>query len=147
MGKKRVAKKGFSGDKRSAEGGRSSGGRLSRKTLEKGVLYIQATYNNTKATLTDEKGDTVVWASSGNLGFKGARKSTPFAAAKVGEELGEKAKMLGTKEVSVVLRGVGSGRESCVRGFLARSGSGISTMEDRTPIPFNGPRPPKPRRV
>jgi len=147
MGKKRVAKKGFS-DKSAAGGaGAGASGKLSRKKLDAGTLFIQATYNNTKALLADTKGATVVWSSSGALGFKGARKGTPFAAAQVGEQLGEKAHTLGTKEVNIILRGVGSGRESCIRGFLARSGATVNVIEDRTPIPFNGPRPPKSRRV
>jgi len=146
MGKKRIVKKG-STDKR-VEGTQSSSvSQLSRKKLDKGMLFVQATYNNTKVLLTDKKGNSVIWSSSGALGFKGARKGTPFAAAKVGEELGKKAKILGVTEVDVIIRGVGSGRESCIRGFLAQSGSLVNTIQDRTPVPFNGPRPPKPRRV
>lgn len=147
MGKKRIVKKGATGKRSTTTKSAAAPKKLSRKSLEHGVLHIQATYNNTKALLTDPKGDAVVSSSSGALGFKGARKGTPFAAAKVGEELGDKAKQLNTKEIDVIFEGVGSGRESCVRGFLARSGAVINTMQDRTPIPFNGPRPPKPRRV
>jgi small subunit ribosomal protein S11 len=85
-------------------------------------------------------------ASSGALGFKGARKSTPFAAAKVGEIIGEKAGQMGMKEASVVIRGVGAGRESALRAFAGK-GIGVTKITDKTPVPFNGPRAPKPRRV
>jgi small subunit ribosomal protein S11 len=97
-------------------------------------------------TLTDKKGDTLCWSSSGSLGFKGAKKGTPFAAAKVGEIVGEKAQLMGVKEVEVVVCGVGAGRESSIRGFMSR-GVALSSIKDVTPIPHNGPRPPKPRRV
>lgn len=146
MGKKRVAKKGAT-EKQEAGAHPAGPSQLSRKKLDTGRLFVQATYNSTKALLTDPEGNAVVWSSSGALGFKGARKGTPFAAAKVGEDLGEKARALGLREVAVVIRGVGSGRESCIRGFIARSGALVASIEDRTPIPFNGPRPPKARRV
>lgn len=144
MGKKRIITKGETG----AEGGigAAGGGRGSKTKLETGVLYVQSTYNNTLLTLTDRNGNTVLWSSSGSLGFKGAKKGTPFAAAKVGEALGEKANAAGVREVSIVVTGVGSGRESSIRGFTSK-GIGISSIKDMTPVPFNGPRPPKPRRV
>jgi small subunit ribosomal protein S11 len=145
MGKKRIVKKG--GDSGEGAGRGKSAGRLSRRKLERGILHVQATYNNTKAILTEADGGAVAWSSSGSLGFKGAKKGTPFAAAQIGELLGDKAKTLGLKEVLVVVRGVGSGRESVIRAFLARSGAVISSIQDRTPVPFNGPRPPRPRRV
>lgn len=147
MGKKRVAKKGESG--KGAKGGAKSvsSGKLPRKRLEKGILHVQATYNNTKMLLSEANGSAVVWSSSGSLGFKGAKKGTPFAAAKIGEVVGEKAKRLGTKEVSVIVNGVGSGRESAIRAFLTASGAQITRIQDRTPVPFNGPRPRKARRV
>ena len=97
-------------------------------------------------TLTDEKGDAVFSSSSGSLGFKGAKKGTPFAAGKVGDFLAEKAQVLGLKEVDIIVKGVGAGRESSIRAFTSR-GIGISSIKDTTPIPFNGPKPPKPRRV
>lgn len=145
MGKKRIVKKGETGGE-SAKGKRGAA-KLSRKRMEQGILHVQATYNNTKLILTEVDGGAVAWSSSGSLGFKGAKKGTPFAAAQIGELLGEKAKTLGLKEVRVIVNGVGSGRESAIRAFLAKSGAIISTIEDRTPVPFNGPRPPKPRRV
>ena len=148
MGKKRVAKKGESGKSSGKAGAKSvSSGKLARKRLEKGILHVQSTYNNTKIMLSETNGEAVAWSSSGALGFKGAKKGTPFAAAKIGEVVGEKAKRLGTKEVEVVVNGVGSGRESAIRAFLTASGSQISRIQDRTPIPFNGPRPRKARRV
>lgn len=144
MGKKRIIKK--------AGGGADQGlksrsiARTPKKKLESGTLHIQATYNNTRITLTDKKGNAVIWSSSGALGFKGAKKSTPFAAAKVGELLGEKATLMGVKEVDVVVKGVGSGRESSLRAFAAR-GIQISGIRDTTPVPHNGPCSKKPRRV
>ena len=143
MGKKRIVKKGGEGETGSA--GRSSA-RASKRKLEQGRLYVQATYNNTKVSLADTSGNTVAWSSSGSLGFSGAKKGTPFAAAKVGELLGEKALAMGVKEVDVIVGGVGSGRESSVRAFAGK-GIHINSIKDVTPIPHNGPRPPKPRRV
>ncbi|MDP6387675.1 MAG: 30S ribosomal protein S11 [Candidatus Pacebacteria bacterium] len=144
MGKKRVIKKaGGEADKGLQS---RSLARVPKRKLDTGVLHIQATYNNTKLILTDKKGGSVMWSSSGSLGFKGAKKGTPFAAAKVGELLGEKASMIGVKDVSVVIKGVGGGRESALRGFTAK-GIQVSSIKDTTPVPHNGPRPPKPRRV
>lgn len=120
--------------------------KATKRHLEKGVLHIEATFNNTKAVLTDEKGNAVVASSAGALGFSGARKSTPYAAAKVGEFLGEKGTMIGLKEAAVVIRGVGAGRESVLRAFSSK-GIQIRAIKDVTPVPHNGPRPPKPRRV
>lgn len=142
MGKKRIVKKG--GDAGAAGGASSS--RSSKKKFDKGVLYVEATYNNTKVALTDERGNMVTWSSSGSLGFAGAKKGTPFAAAKVGELIGERATASGVKEVSVIVSGVGAGRESSIRAF-ATKGIHISAIKDTTPVPHNGPRPPKPRRV
>ena len=114
--------------------------------MDTGILYVQSTYNNTKLLLTDDKGNAVFASSAGALGFKGAKKGTPFAAAKVGETLAAKAQPLGLKEVAVVVKGVGSGRESSIRGFVSK-GILISSIKDKTPVPFNGPKPKKPRRV
>jgi small subunit ribosomal protein S11 len=118
----------------------------SKKHFDTGILYVESTYNNTKLTLTDAKSNTLGWSSSGSLGFKGAKKGTPFAAAKVGETLAAKAQTLGVKEVSVVVKGVGSGRESAIRGFISK-GINLTTIRDKTPVPHNGPKPPKPRRT
>ena len=142
MGKKRIVKKG--GD--SAGAGSASSSRQSKRRLESGILNVEATYNNTKVSLADALGNIVTWSSAGSLGFAGAKKGTPFAAAKVGELVGERAAGMGVKEVSVVVAGVGAGRESSIRAFSTK-GIAISSIKDMTPVPHNGPRPPKPRRV
>ncbi len=141
MGKKRIAtteQEGSTG----ATGTKAS----SKKRLEAGILHVESTYNNTKLLLTDKKGNAVLASSSGKLGFKGAKKGTPFASAKVGETLGTLAHEMGLKEVSVVVKGVGSGRESAIRGFISK-GASLTSIKDVTPVPHNGPKPKKPRRV
>ena len=120
--------------------------RVPKKKLAAGTLNILATFNNTMLTLSDQKGNSIIAASSGALGFKGSRKSTPFAAAKVGEIIGEKAQQMGMKEAKVVIKGVGAGRESALRAFAGK-GIAVVKITDRTPVPHNGPRAPKARRV
>ena len=120
--------------------------KLGKKRFDSGILSIESTYNNTKLSLTDPKGNTLATSSSGALGFRGAKKGTPFAAAKVGETLASRAQEFGIKEVKVVVKGVGSGRESAIRGFISK-GINLSTIQDMTPVPHNGPKPPKPRRT
>lgn len=144
MGKKRIIKKSGKG----LDQGRKERAlaKVAKRRLDKGVLHVEATFNNTKAVLTDEKGNAVMASSAGSLGFSGARKSTPYAATKVGELLGEKALAIGVKEAGVVIRGIGAGRESVLRAFAAK-GIQISSILDKTPVPHNGPRAPKPRRV
>ncbi len=144
MGKKRIIKK--SG--RGLDQGRKERAlaKSAKRRMEKGILHVEATFNNTKAVLTDEKGNVVMSSSAGALGFSGARKSTPYAAAKVGELLGDKALAIGLKEASVIIRGIGAGRESALRAFAGK-GIGIKAIKDQTPVPHNGPRPPKARRV
>lgn len=144
MGKKRVIKKQGAGVD-SALRNRSLAN-VPKKRLVTGILHVQSTYNNTRLLLTDEKGNAVLSSSSGSLGFKGAKKGTPFAAAKVGELIGEKAESIGVKEVDVIVKGVGAGRESSIRAFSSK-GIGILSIKDATPVPHNGPRPRKPRRV
>jgi len=144
MGKKRIIKK--KGTTMSKGLKARALAKTSKRKLAEGVLNVQATYNNTKVTLADMDGNVVAWSSSGALGFSGAKKSTPFAAAKVGEVVGEKAKMMGVKEVAAVIKGVGSGRESALRAFVA-VGINLTSVKDETPVPHNGPRPPKARRV
>ncbi|OHA93301.1 MAG: 30S ribosomal protein S11 [Candidatus Zambryskibacteria bacterium RIFCSPHIGHO2_12_FULL_38_34] len=117
-----------------------------KKKVESGILHVRSTYNNTELVLTDKKGNVLAVSSSGKLGFKGAKKGTPFAAAKVGETLGAKAQTLGIKEIGVIVKGVGSGRESGIRGFISK-GINLISIKDATPIPYNGPKPKKPRRV
>ncbi|MSU55574.1 MAG: 30S ribosomal protein S11 [Candidatus Taylorbacteria bacterium] len=141
MGKKRIVKTGDG-----AAGNKAPAQTSSKKKVESGVLYVQSTFNNTTLLLTDTKGNALAWSSSGSLGFKGAKKGTPFAAAKVGETLALKAVAMGMKEISVVVKGVGSGRESSIRGFISKD-IALVGVKDRTPVPHNGPRPPKPRRV
>lgn len=145
MGKKRIVKKGEEGDGKSGASSTQSSS-SSKKRVEVGRLCVESTYNNTKVALTDMKGATLAWSSSGSLGFRGAKKGTPFAAAKVGETLAVKAQAIGIKEISVVIKGVGSGREAAVRGFISK-GIGLLSVTDQTPVPHNGPKPKKPRRV
>lgn len=143
MGKKKVI------NKSSAEAGQgksASSAKLPRKKIGSGILFINSTFNNTIITLTDKDGNTVLTASSGSVGFKGTKKSTPFAASKAAEGMAEKAKLMGVAEISVVVKGVGAGRESAIRTFISK-GFDIKSIKDATPIPHNGPRPPKPRRV
>ncbi len=117
-----------------------------RRNVSRGVAHIKATFNNTLVTITDMNGEVLAWASAGTIGFKGSRKSTPFAATRAAEEVAEKVKKMGLAEVEVRIRGAGSGRESAVTALQSR-GIKISAVEDRTPIPHNGCRPRKKRRV
>src|SRR6056297_1700421 len=139
MGKKRIMKKSGGSD---VAGTSRALNRIPKRKLASGTLNILATFNNTLLTLTDPKGNSVMAASSGALGFKGSRKSTPFAAAKVGEIIGEKAQQMGMKDAEVFIKGVGAGRESALRAFAGK-GIGILKITDKTPVPFNGPRAPK----
>jgi small subunit ribosomal protein S11 len=117
-----------------------------KKNVPSGVVHIQATFNNTIVTITDQVGNTVSWSSAGVKGFKGSRKSTPFAAQLVAEDAARKAMDHGMKSVGVFVKGPGSGRESALRA-IANSGLKITHIRDVTPIPHNGCRPPKRRRV
>ena len=118
-----------------------------KKVVEaEGVAHIQATFNNTLITITDRAGNAVVWASAGKAGFKGSKKSTPFAATVAAEQAGREAVGLGVKRVDVRVQGPGSGRESAIQA-LAASGLFIKSITDVTPLPHNGCRPPKKRRV
>lgn len=114
--------------------------------ITKGIAHIQATFNNTVITITDTQGNAICWSSSGTAGFKGSRKSTPFAAQIAADQAAKKALEQGLKEVEVCVKGPGSGRESAIRGLQA-GGLNITTIRDVTPIPHNGCRPPKRRRV
>ncbi len=116
------------------------------KQIAKGKIYIQASYNNTTITVTDERGEVLAWSSAGALGFNGPKKATPYAAAKVSEAILEKIKKTGFLEVEIFVKGIGSGRESAIRA-LASHGLNIVSIKDVTPIPHNGPRPKKIRRV
>lgn len=120
--------------------------RRARKNIEKGQAHIASTFNNTMVTLTDMSGNVISWASAGQLGFRGSRKSTPFAAQEAAQEAANKAKEHGLKSVEVYVKGPGSGREAAIRSLQA-SGLEVTMIKDVTPIPHNGCRPPKRRRV
>jgi small subunit ribosomal protein S11 len=117
-----------------------------RRNVAKAIVHIKATFNNTQITITDTDGDTICWDSAGTVGFKGSRKSTPFAAQRAAEKCANAAKRSGVREVEVKVKGPGSGRESAISALQA-AGLRISSIEDVTPIPHNGCRPPKRRRV
>ena len=120
--------------------------RREKKNIEKGAVHIRATFNNTIVTITDAQGNAISWASAGELGFKGSRKSTPFAAQSAAETAAKAAMEHGLKSVEVYVRGPGSGRESAIRA-LETVGLQITLIKDVTPVPHNGCRPPKRRRV
>lgn len=122
------------------------GKKKEKKMVQVGIAHIQASFNNTIVTITDMNGGTVAWASAGSQGFKGSRKSTPFAATRAGETAARKAMEHGMRQVDVHINGPGSGRESAVRA-LQSAGLRINLIRDVTPIPHNGCRPPKRRRV
>jgi small subunit ribosomal protein S11 len=117
-----------------------------KKFIPHGRAYIQATYNNTIVTITDPAGDVVAWSSAGRCGFKGPKKATPYAASIIVKEVAEKAKNMGLRSVDVFVKGVGSGREGAVRALNANN-INVQSIKDITPIPHNGCRPPKVRRV
>jgi small subunit ribosomal protein S11 len=117
-----------------------------RKNIPVGKAYIQSTFNNTVITLTDPNGNVISWASAGTVGFKGSRKSTPYAAQMAGENAARRAVDHGLRQVEVLVRGPGSGREAAIRSLQA-AGIQVSSIRDVTPIPHNGCRPPKRRRV
>ncbi len=120
--------------------------KTAKKKITSGVLHIDATFNNTKVLFSDKVGNTLFWSSAGSLGFRGAKKGTPFAASKVGDIIGGKAMALGVKDSDVIVLGVGSGREPAIRAFMAH-GIEITSIKDATPVPHNGPKAKKPRRV
>lgn len=117
-----------------------------RRNVAAGIAYIKATFNNTTVTITDGKGDALCWASAGTSGFKGSRKSTPFAGQMAAQQAAEKAKKYGVKDVEVKVKGPGSGRESAITALEA-AGLKVKSIEDITPLPHNGCRPRKKRRV
>lgn len=119
----------------------------SKKVVDaEGIVHVQATFNNTMITITDVRGNTVAWGSAGKAGFKGSKKSTPFAATVASEAAGREAMSLGVRRVHVRVQGPGSGRESAIQA-LASAGLQVKSIKDVTPIPHNGCRPPKRRRV
>jgi small subunit ribosomal protein S11 len=124
----------------------AAGKKKVRRHVNKAIAYIKATFNNTIVTVTDPAGDVLCWATAGTAGFKGSRKSTPFAAQRAAEICAERAAKFGVRELDVRVNGPGSGRESAITG-LQNSGIVVRTIEDITPLPHNGCRPPKKRRV
>lgn len=124
----------------------SSGKKKIRKNVTRAIAFVKATFNNTIVTITDVNGDVLCWASAGTSGFKGSRKSTPFAAQRAAETCADKARKFGVKEMEVRVRGPGSGRESAITG-LQFGGVTVKSIEDITPLPHNGCRPRKKRRV
>ena len=117
-----------------------------KKNIESGIVHIQSTFNNTIVMITDVHGNSLAWSSAGALGFKGSKKSTPFAAQMASEAAAKAAQEQGLKTVSVTVKGPGSGRESAIRA-LAAAGLNVTSISDVTPVPHNGARPPKRRRV
>ena len=117
-----------------------------KKNITDGILFVNSTFNNTLITITDEQGNAIAWSSAGTMVFKGSRKSTPFAAQMAAEDAGRKAQEHGLKNLKVRVTGPGSGRESAVRA-IASMGYTVTAIDDTTPIPHNGCRPPKRRRV
>ena len=118
-----------------------------RKNIAKGIIHISATFNNTVVTVTDEMGNVIAWSSAGSLGFKGSKKSTPYAAQQAVEDALTKAKEHGLKEIGIKVQGPGSGRETAVKSVGTSEGVKVSFLKDVTPLPHNGCRPPKRRRV
>ena len=125
---------------------RRGGARKTKRTLSSGHVHIYATFNNTIVTVTDKQGNTVCWGSAGSSGFKGSRKSTPFAARLAAEEAIKKAQAMGMQEVDVFIKGPGPGREAAIRAIQSL-GMKVTSITDETPVPHNGCRPPKKRRV
>ena len=150
MGKKRIVAKTeeeLLGEKEKIEAAIKR--EVKTKTLQKvreGRVYISSSYNNTILTLTDLQGNVLAWTSAGHLGFKGAKKATPFAASRIAEAMVQAAKKIGIEKIEILVKGIGSGRESAVRSLASR-GLDIISIKDITPIPHNGCRPPKVRRV
>lgn len=149
MGKKKIIQK--SGEEtlkgsEAATATKKREGSTAKSRILNGRIYIQASYNNTLVTVTDDKGNVVTWMSAGSMGFSGPKKATPFAASKVAEAIAEKIGKTGPANVEVYLRGVGKGRDAAIRSFAAK-GLNIMAIKDVTPIPHNGPRPRKIRRV
>ncbi len=148
MGKKRIIKKGEEGAaaEGSPAGGEKAEVKVSSKKIHEGRVYVCSSYNNTLMSLSDERGNVLAQISAGSLGFKGTKKSTPFAASKVADAISQIARDRGMERVAVLIKGVGSGRDSALRALGAK-GFIVASIEDVTPVPHNGPRPRKVRRV
>jgi small subunit ribosomal protein S11 len=139
-----VKEKAAAGAKAGAKGGARK--KLVRKNIVSGFAHINASFNNIFINITDSMGNTIAWSSAGIMGFKGSRKSTPYAAQLTAEDAARKASEHGMREVDVVIKGPGAGRESALRGLIA-AGYSIKSIKDTTPVPHNGCRPPKRRRI
>jgi small subunit ribosomal protein S11 len=124
----------------------ASSAKRKAKHVQEGKVYVNATYNNTVVTVTDTTGNVLAWASAGSLGFSGPKKATPFASSKVIAAITEKIQASGPKDISVIVKGIGSGRDSAIRSLI-NNGFNILSIKDATPVPHNGPRPAKVRRV
>jgi len=149
MGKKRVAiqtKEELLKEREKIEKKLGKEGKTVSSKIKEGKIYISSTYNNTIITLTGPRGETLAWSSAGQIGFKGTKKSTPFAASKVADNIAQIARKMGIATVSILVKGVGSGRDSALRSLAAR-GMDIVSIKDVTPIPHDGCRSPKVRRV
>ena len=149
MGKKRIIKKGAEDGTPSEgppTGGEKSGAKASSRKIPEGRVYVYSSYNNTLMSLCDTKGNVLAQVSAGSMGFKGTKKSTPFAASKVADAISQIARDKGMEKVAIFIKGVGSGRDSALRA-LGSKGFVLSSVQDVTPIPHNGPRPRKVRRV
>ena len=147
MGKKRIIQKEEAAAEGSADGKDKALAITGRRnTVGRGRIYVRASYNNTLISLTDDAGNLIAQSSAGALGFKGPKKATPNAANRIIETLGEKMRKVGLKDVAVFVRGIGSGREAAVRALVGQ-GLNITSIRDVTPMPHNGPKPPKPRRA
>ena len=129
-----------------AKSGGKGGRKMEKRVVPHGVAHIKATFNNTLITISDPEGNVVTWSSAGRIGFKGSRKGTPFAAQVAGKNAGQQARDVGMRTIDVEVRGPGAGRESAIRA-LSASGLSVKSLRDVTPIPHNGCRPPKRRRV
>ncbi len=143
MGKKRIITK---GGQEATNRNSGAGSKSSKKQVLKGIVSICSSYNNTIVSVADINGEVFVWSSAGSIGFKGAKKSTPYAATLVAKDAVEKAKRFGFQEARISVRGIGPGREAAIRG-VASTGINVTAIMDNTPIAHNGVRAPKPRRV
>ncbi|MBZ1356184.1 MAG: 30S ribosomal protein S11 [Candidatus Nealsonbacteria bacterium] len=149
MGKKRIAEKTkeeLQAEREQLDKVMKTDAKGKSKGIREGRVYISCSYNNTLLTLADGQGNVLGWASSGNIGFKGSKKATPFAASKVADVISQKAQKIGIEKISIFIKGIGGGRDSSIRSLAAR-GFDIISIKDVTPIPHNGCRPPKARRV
>lgn len=145
MGKKKIVQKNQE-ESVKKEGAAPKAATAASRRVENGRIYVQASYNNTLITVTDDKGNVLTWLSAGSMGFSGPKKSTPFASSKVAEAIYEKMIKTGPSNVEIYIRGVGKGRDAAVRSFAAK-GLNILSIKDVTGVPHNGPRPRKVRRV